>query len=232
MARIHLNYSKNTMKDKIKIFVGLDEPNQISYDKCIKSIKDKNKRYDLDIQPINYNTVDGYGRKKDPYESTQFAFARFFVPYESDFKGISVFMDGDFLFLESIDKLLDNYDPKYALMCCKHDYNPTNLQKMDGKPQTAWPRKNWSSLMIFNNEHPKNKTLSPLTINNQSGAFLHRFRWLEDAEIGDIPLQWNWLVDWYKEPHDGEPMALHYTEGGPWLEDYIKCDYADKWINY
>ena len=118
------------MEKKIKIFVGLDDPHKIAYDKCIKSILDKN------------------GRKKDPYESTQFAFARFFVPYQSDYKGISVFLDGDFLFLESIDRLLDLYNPKYAIQCCKHEYNPTNLQKMDGKPQTSWPRKNWSSLII------------------------------------------------------------------------------------
>ena len=87
--------------------------------------------------------------------------------------------------------------------------------------------------MIFNNEHPKNKTLNPLTINNQSGAFLHRFRWLEDDEIGTLPLKWNWLVDWYKESNgDGIPAALHYTEGGPWLNEYKHCDYADVWLNY
>ena len=221
------------MNNKIKIFVGLDEPNKVAYDKCVRSIRDKNNRYNLDIQPINYNTVENYDRKKDPYESTQFAFARFFVPYQSDYTGVSIFLDGDFLFLESIDNLLDLYDSKYALQCCKHCYNPTNLQKMNGKPQTSWPRKNWSSLMIFNNEHPKNKTLNPLTINNQSGAFLHRFRWLEDDEIGTLPLKWNWLVDWYKESNgDGIPAALHYTEGGPWLNEYKHCDYADVWLNY
>ena len=133
------------MKRKVKIFVGLDEPHRVAYDKCVKSIKDKNSKYKLDIQPINYNTVDNYGRKKDPYKSTQFAFARFFVPYQSEYKGVSVFLDGDLLFLESIDKLLDLYDPKYAIQCCKHDYTPTNLQKMDGKPQTSWPRKNKTS---------------------------------------------------------------------------------------
>ena len=219
------------MSDIIKIFVGLDEPHKIAYDKCIKSIKSKNKKYNLEIHPINYNTVNSYDRLKDQYESTQFAFARFFVPYESNYKGISLFLDGDFLFLESIDKLLNLYDPKYALQCCKHDYSPTNLKKMDGKSQTSWPRKNWSSLIIFNNEHPKNKTLNPATINNQSGAFLHRFKWLENEEIGSLPLQWNWLVGWYNEPDDGRPYALHYTEGGPWLNNYKDCEYNDLWIN-
>lgn len=218
------------MKTKVKIFVGLDEPNKISYDVCVKSILSKNVKYDLDIIPINYNTVKDYKRKKDPFESTQFAFARFFVPHLSEFTGISIFMDGDFLFLDNIDNLIDLYDDRYAVMCCQHDYKPLNLEKMDGKPQTQWPRKNWSSLMIFNCNHPKNKTLTPMTINNQSGAFLHRFKWLDDCEVGLLPLQWNWLVDWYKEPGDGAPKALHYTEGGPWLDKFKDCEYADEWL--
>lgn len=216
---------------KINVFIGLDESQQISYDVCKYSII-SNSRYDIEIHPINYNTVKEYDRVKDIYESTPFAFARFFVPYLCDFKGISIFCDGDFLFLDSIDKLIESYDSRYAVMCCKHDYVPTSNVKMNNKIQSIFPKKNWSSLMMFNNEHPKIKTLNPLTINNQSGAFLHRFKYLEDDEIGSLPLEWNWLVDYYKEPQDGSPKALHFTEGGPWLDEYKNCEYSDVWFDF
>ena len=217
---------------KYNIFIGLDEPSEISFQKCKTSIFKQNTRYNISIHAINYNTVKEYNRIKDKYESTQFAFARFFTPFISEYNGVSIFCDGDFLFIDSIDNLLDLYDPKFALQCCKHQYKPTNLTKMDGKRQSIYPRKNWSSLMIFNNEHPKNKTLNPETINNQSGAFLHRFKWLEDSEIGDIPIEWNWLVGYYKEKGSFKPKALHFTDGGPWLEEYKDCEFSKVWLDY
>jgi lipopolysaccharide biosynthesis glycosyltransferase len=218
--------------EKINIFIGLDEPHKIAYDVCKYSIETNNKKYKLKIQPINYNTITEYNRKKDEFESTQFSFARFFAPYLCEYKGISIFCDGDFLFLNSIDELIDLYDSEYAVMCCKHDYVPANQIKMGNKKQSIFPKKNWSSLMIFNNEHPKIKTLNPLTLNNQSGGFLHQFKYLDDVEIGSLPLQWNWLVDYYSEPKDGTPKALHFTDGGPWLEQYKKCEYSNLWFDF
>jgi len=59
--------------------------------------------------------------------------------------------------------------------------------------------------------------------------FLHRFSWLEDSEIGELPHHYNWLVGWYREPEDGSPKILHYTEGGPWFDGYRNCEYSDDW---
>ncbi len=219
------------MAEVVNVYIGLDEQHQVAYDVCKHSILKNNKKYNLNIQPINYNNVKNYTRKKIKTESTQFSFARFWVPFQSNFKGISVFLDSDFLFLESIDNLLDLYNHKKAVMCCKHDYIPTNDIKMDGKIQTIYPRKNWSSLMIFNNEHPKNKALTPWLLNTLTGAYLHRFMWLADRDIGSLPLEWNWLVNWYKQDTDFTPKALHFTEGGPWLKGYKNCEYSELWYN-
>ena len=217
------------MKQRVKIFIGLDIRHKIAYDVCKKSILNFDSKYELDIQPINYKTVSDYNRKRNKLESTDFSFARFWTPFESNFKGLSIFLDSDFLFLKPIDDLIDLYDEKYAVMCCKHDYNPKNKIKMDGKTQTIYPRKNWSSLILFNCSHKKNRALEPWLLNTLTGSYLHRFSWLTDREIGSLPLEWNWLVNWYNEEPGFYPKALHFTEGGPWLEKYKHCSYSHVW---
>jgi lipopolysaccharide biosynthesis glycosyltransferase len=215
------------MKTKFKIFVGLDELHPEAYETCKYSILENNDRYDISVHPINCNTIRQYSRIKDKFESTQFAFARFFAPHECGYKGQSVFVDGDFLFLESIDSLLDLYDSHYPVMCCKHNYTPNSSLKMDDKLQSIYPRKNWSSLMIFNNSHPDVAKLTPERVNQESGKYLHRFKWAN--KIGSIPVGWNWLVGYYKETFNFKPKALHYTDGGPWLSGFANCEYHEEW---
>lgn len=218
------------MKKRINIFIGYDEAHPDVYNVCRESILRSSERYDLEIRPINYNTVSEYCRVKDETESTQFSFARFWTPYESSHEGVSIFVDSDFVFLDSIDELIDLYDDRYAVMCCKHeDYKPKAKVKMGSKLQTQYPRKNWSSLIIFNNSHPANNVLQPLLLNSATGAYLHRFEWLKDSEIGALPVEWNWLVDYYVQSADFEPRALHYTDGGPWLSGYEECSHSGEW---
>ena len=102
---------------------------------------------------------------------------------------------------------------------------------MDGQQQTQYPRKNWSSAVLFNAGHPNNRHLTRDCVNDESktGAWFHRFSWLPDEEVGEFSHEWNWLVGWYKEPEDGSPKALHYTEGGPWFEEYQDCEYANEY---
>ena len=85
--------------------------------------------------------------------------------------------------------------------------------------------------MLWNCNHPSNKKVTLDLVNdpNTTGKYLHRFSWLEDNEIGAIGHEWNWLVGWYKEPQDGSPKAIHYTEGGPWFPEYRFCDYHEIW---
>lgn len=214
---------------KDKIFIGYDAREQEAYNTCTNSIK-RNTSLPLDISPLkmdNLREAGIYKRDIDPLSSTEFSFTRFLIPYLCNYKGWALFCDCDFVFLDDIQNLLSLKNEEFAVMCVQHDYTPQNQFKMDGKEQHIYPRKNWSSLVLWNCEHPSNRAVTPELVNTQSGQFLHRFTWLEDKEIGKIPLQWNWLVGWYKEPLNGKPKALHFTEGGPWFDKYKNCEYSD-----
>ena len=214
----------------MKIYVGWDSREDIAYQVCQHSIKRKDP--DAEVIPLKQNDMrqDGiYTRTVDKLASTEFTFSRFFVPYLNDYKGWAVFCDCDFVWRVPTTELEQYCDDSKAVVCVQHDYKPKESRKMDGQVQTVYPRKNWSSMVLWNCGHPKNKILTPELLNSESPKFLHRFSWLDDSDIGSLPHVYNWLVGWYKEPQDGIPKILHYTEGGPWFDGYRECDYADVW---
>ena len=92
-----------------------------------------------------------------------------------------------------------------------------------------YPRKNWSSMVLYNCGHPANRALTSEVINAETGAFLHRFQWLDDALIGAVPETWNWLEGWSAEPMAGHPNVVHFTRGGPWFEAWRNVTYAGLW---
>ena len=100
---------------------------------------------------------------------------------------------------------------------------------MDGKRQSQYPRKNWSSVILWNCEHPKNQQITPELVNSAEPLFLHRFKWLDDDDIGELPIDWNWLVGWNTEGDGHTPKLLHFTEGGPYFTNYKNSEYADLW---
>ena len=215
----------------LKIFIGWDSRETDAYQVCIDSLQ-KHSSQKLDITPIVKDTLidtGEYYRPQPEAGSVEFTYTRFLTPYLAEFNDWALFIDCDFLFTRDVAELFAMADDKYALMCAKHDYIPKNAVKMDGQKQTIYPRKNWSSMVLWNCEHPKNKILTPEFLNQQTPKFLHRFTWLDDSEIGSLPHNYNWLVGWYKEPEDGKPKILHYTEGGPWFDGYRDCEYSDDW---
>ena len=215
----------------MKVFVGWDSREDIAYQVCKHSIIRRNEN--AEVMPLKQEELKKsgvYTRDADPLSSTEFTFTRFLVPHLANYKGWALFVDCDFVFVEDIEKLFNLASKQdYAVMVVQHEYNPTNTVKMDGKTQHVYPRKNWSSLILFNCEHPSNAILTPDIVNKASGAYLHRFQWLKDEEIGCLSPEWNWLVGWYEEPRHGKPKAIHYTEGGPWFPNYMNCQYGAIW---
>lgn len=159
--------------------------------------------------------------------ATEFAISRFLVPYLAN-EGLALFLDCDMLVRVNIAELFDSIDPKYAVSVVKHRHEPPPGLKMDGQMQTRYARKNWSSVMVFNVEHPANKALTVEMVNSLPGRDLHRFCWLQDSEIGELGPEWNFLVG-HTDPLV-EPKIVHYTEGGPWFgEGFEDVLYGDEW---
>ena len=215
----------------IPVYVGYDSREDIAYQVCKHSIV--RREPGATVKPLKQKEMREsglYTREIDKLASTEFTFTRFFIPYLQNYQGWAVFCDCDFLWTVPTTDLKQYCDPSKAVVVVQHDYTPAEGVKMDGQKQTVYPRKNWSSMVLWNCAHPKNKILTPELLNKESGAFLHRFQWLDDEDIGSLPHNYNWLVGWYKEPKDGVPKILHWTEGGPWFVDnYFDCEYADLW---
>jgi lipopolysaccharide biosynthesis glycosyltransferase len=233
MASIVWRKTLNAELKPLRIYVGWDSREDIAYQVAKFSIELKSS-VPVEIIPLKQKQLKKQGlywREADKLASTEFTFTRFLIPQLNDFNGWALFIDCDFVFLDDVKKLFDQADNRYAVMCAQHDYTPKSSVKMDGQVQTTYPRKNWSSMMLFNCGHPSNKALDKEVVNSsrRQGSFFHRLSWLTDKEIGKISHEWNWLVGWYKEPADGTPKALHYTEGGPWFKEYENCEYANEY---
>lgn len=215
----------------MKVYIGWDSREIDAFNVCCHSLlaHAPAKPVVLPLKQSELREKGAYQRKSNEPASTEFTYTRFFVPYLCGYDGWAMFVDCDFLFMEDINKLFSLRDDRYAVMCVKHDYVPKQKIKMDGRAQVPYPRKNWSSLILWNNQHPANKKLEPQLLNSATGDYLHRFQWLKDKEIGELPVDWNWLVGEYGLAKK-TPAALHYTNGGPWFKECAKVDYADLWL--
>ncbi len=161
--------------------------------------------------------------------STEHANARFLVPFlpgSADLKW-AMFVDGDILLRADITELFDGLDDSFALYCVKHDYRPAEAVKMDGRAQTKYPRKNWSSVMVFNIQHPANRRLTRSMVNSLPGRELHAMTWLGDHEIGALDPKWNFLIGHSDETID--PALVHFTSGVPDMPGYGNVPFARAW---
>ena len=218
--------------NKLSCFIGYDSKEDIAYRVCKYSL---NKRSSLKTNIISLKldelvAKNYYYRSIDPLASTQFTYSRFLVPALMNFKGWALFCDCDFIFLSDVADLIKNVDESKAVYCVQHDYTPKEKHKMDGKKQTIYPRKNWSSFILFNCSHPSNKKLTIDLVNQETGAFLHQFKWLNDQEIGSLDERWNWLEGWTSNHNNNQPFAVHFTRGGPWFSEWQDVEYAKEWI--
>lgn len=222
----------------LRVYVGFDERLPQDFEVAAKSARRfgctviKLRESLLRMQGILTRPLDYRGGMFDlnsnAPQSTEFAIARFAVPLLAH-SGWALFVDSDVVFLEDPHELLPLCDESKAVMVVQHaPIQVASAVKMDGQVQTIYKRKLWSSVCLWNADHPANRRLNLTTLNQWPGRELHAFGWLDDDEIGMLPPEANWLVG--VQPKPRRPMVAHYTLGTPALPEYANCEHAEFWL--
>jgi hypothetical protein len=210
----------------IRIFIGFDERETVAWHVLTHSILARSSM-PVAFIPLALNNLQGvFTRPREPLQSTDFSFSRFLTPYLSGYECWSLFMDCDMLVRRDIAELWALRDERYAVMCVQQDHQPRETVKFLNQPQTPYGKKNWSSVMLFNNA--RCRALTPEFVNTARGLQLHQFKWLgDDGLIGALPPSWNYLVGYDKAMPDA--ANVHYTLGGPYFDEFADCEHAQAW---
>ena len=209
----------------IPVFVGYDPREAIAYHTCVNSII-RHASQPVAIIPIALNLFQDY-KETHTDGSNHFIYTRFLVPHLMGFKGWAIFIDGDMIIRGDIVELWNLRELDKDVMVVKHDYQTCMPVKYLGAKNEDYPRKNWSSVILWNCNSFPNRQLTPEFVQTSSGSFLHRFSWLDDDRIGDLPPEWNWLPDEYGA--NTEAKLLHYTLGTPCFQEFADTPQGNEW---
>ncbi len=215
----------------LKVFIGYDPVESVAWHTMVHSILTRSS-IPLAIIPVNLDNLRGiYTRERNPKQSNAFSFTRFLVPHLSGYQGHALFFDCDMMLRTDIADVLEvlERDPGKAVYVVKHDYQPRDDIKYLNTVQYSYPRKNWSSVVLWDCGHPANRAVTVDLVNTASPMELHRFQWLQDEQIGELDVRWNWLVGEYDEPPSDVKNA-HWTVGGPYFKEYRNADFAAEWF--
>jgi lipopolysaccharide biosynthesis glycosyltransferase len=209
----------------IPVFIGYDPREAAVFHVCANSII-RNASQPVQIIPVALNLFKDY---KEIHQdgSNHFIYTRFLVPYLMDWTGHAIFIDGDMIVRDDITKLWSMRDPSKDVQVIKHDYRTRMPVKYMGAKNEDYPRKNWSSVIIWNCNSFPNRRLTPDYVMKSTGKHLHRFEWLDDARIGELPIEWNWLPDEFG-PNENAKL-LHYTLGAPCFHEFVDTPMNEVW---
>ena len=221
------------MKQDFTVFIGYDSSQDAAAHACRRSIVAQDTTVHVEyIKRSDLLERGLYWRQDHEYESNEFAFTRFLTPYLKGYYGYALFCDSDFIWRCSPRELLERVDPLDAVTVVKHNISPEQLkqEKMNGKKQVWYPKKNWSSMMLFNCNHPKTRSLTPEVVSESPASYLHGLEWTWDASVGEVDKTYNYLVGYYNDRID--PKVLHYTDGTPLHAGYENCEFAEEFMKY
>ena len=209
----------------IPVFIGYDPREAIAFHTCVNSII-RHATVPVSIVPLALNLLEGY-TETHVDGSNHFIYSRFLVPHLMKFNGWAVFIDGDMILRDDIAKLWALREMDKDVVVVKHNYKTRMSVKYLGSKNEDYPRKNWSSVILWNCGSYPNQKLTPEFIMGASGAELHRFTWIEDKRIGQLPIEWNWLPDEFGVNPDAK--LLHYTLGAPCFTEFATTPQGDEW---
>lgn len=209
----------------IPIFIGYDPREAIAFHVCANSII-RNASAPVAIVPIALNLFRDY-KETHTDGSNHFIYSRFLVPHLMRFKGVAVFIDGDMIVRGDIVELYHSLQSDKDVAVVKHDYETRMTEKYLGAKNENYPRKNWSSVIVWNCSNWPNRILTPEFVQSQSGSYLHRFSWLDDERIQALPPEWNWLPDEFGANPDAK--LLHYTLGAPCFHEFADTPQGEEW---
>jgi len=209
----------------IPVFIGYDPREAVVFHVCANSII-RNASQPISIIPLALNLFKDYEEIHQD-GSNAFIYSRFLVPYLTGFKDHAIYIDGDMVVKDDIVKIWNLRDPRKDVQVVKHDYKTRMPVKYLGAKNEDYPRKNWSSVILWNCNSFPNRPLTPEFVQKSTGSFLHRFSWIDDARIGDLPPEWNWLPDEYGENLDAK--LLHYTLGAPCFQEFADTPQGSEW---
>jgi len=211
--------------NKIIIVVGYDDRESVAYHVFCQSVIEKAT---CPVQFIPLKDKSLYFYNENHFDgSNNFIYSRFLTPYLCNFEGLALYADGDMVVNVDVAELLQIFDDTKAVQVVKHDYQTKSKFKYLGNKNENYPRKNWSSFILWNCAHEKNKILTPEFINNKDGSFLHRFSWLNDEHIGNLDKEWNWLATEYAQ--NNMAKVIHYTLGTPCFKEYHDSEMSQYW---
>lgn len=211
--------------EPIRVFIGYDHDEAVAYHVAAHSILRLSTR-PVSIQPVAlHHLTRSFRRARDQKQSNDFSFSRWLVPWMCNYEGVAIWMDCDVLLRADISQLWALFDPRYTVQVVQQVHYDSEDTKFLGRAQHNYARKNWSSVMVFNNKLCT--ALTPAYISTAPGLDLHQFRWVDYTSIGKLPADWNHLVG----VHDHNPNCklAHFTLGGPWFPKYAKCPFSDEW---
>jgi lipopolysaccharide biosynthesis glycosyltransferase len=209
----------------INVFIGYDTKETVAYHVCCNSIIRQATR-PVSIVPLALNLLNAYTETHTD-TSNEFVYSRFLVPHLMNYQGWAIFIDGDMILQDDISNLWKLRDDSKAVIVVKHDYKTKMPIKYFGAKNEDYPRKNWSSVILWNCSHPSHKILSPAFVQRSTGQYLHRFGWLTDNNIGELPKEWNWLADEYGVNESAK--LIHYTLGTPCFEEFANTPMNEYW---